>query len=361
MPTTTVDVPGRVFAKAVATILITLLLIGFFRQIATVVVMLALASIIAAVLEPVVGWLTRHRLSRGLASLAALFLLLLILGGLLAIVLPPIITQAVELVNNLPNQLPKLQRALARYPSAYNAIAREIQSVRQDPGDFFAGFLRAGFNVLSAIVSGLLVLTLALYLLIDKRRVIDSILQHTPSTYRDRVDRTITECGAVARAYFTGQVIVSALFSCFALIVLIVLGVPYALVVAAFSFVLDAIPNIGATLATVLTVLVALIAESATDALIIAVLFLSYQLVENNYISPRIIGGKLNISPVLTLTAIIIGGQVLGVVGVILAIPIAGMLPVIDRIWFRPAGAPAAAMESAGAGPDRPSPRRSNS
>jgi len=336
MPATSVDISGRVFAKAVAAILITMLLIGFFRQVATVVVMLAVASIIAAVLEPLVAWLTRHRLSRGLASFAALLILLVVLGGLLALILPPLITQAVEFADNLPNLLPRLQRTLAPYPAVYNAIAREVEAVRQDPADFFAGFLRASFSVLSAIVSAFLVLTLALYLLVDKQRVIGSILRHTPESYRERVRRTIIECGAVVRAYFMGQVIVSTIFSVFTVIVLIVLGVPYPLIVAAFAFLLDAIPNIGATLATVLTVLVALIAKSVTDALIIAGLFLVYQLVENNYISPRILGGKLNIPPVLTLTAIIIGGQVLGVIGVIIAIPIAGMLPVLDRIWFTP-------------------------
>lgn len=332
--TTSVNIPARVFAKAALTILITLLLIGFFRQIAAAVVMLALALVVAAVLDPLVGWLTRHRVKRGLASLVAILALLIVLGGLLAMVLPTLITEGISFAQNLPSLLPRLQRALARYPAVFNAIAREVNEVQRDPAAFFTGFLRIGVNILSAIVSGILILTLALYFLIDKQRVIDAVLRHSPPAYRERVNRTMMECGTVVRAYFAGQMIISALFSIFTIIVLLVLGVPYPLIIAAFAFFLDAIPNIGATLATLVTALVALIAESATDAIIIIVAFQVYQLVENNFLSPRILGGRLNIPPVLTLTAIIMGGQILGIIGIILAIPLAGMLPVLDRIWF---------------------------
>jgi len=340
MAQTSVDIPGRVFVKAVLAILITLLLVGFFRQIATVIVMLALALIIAAVLDPLVGWLSRHHVSRGIASLLSLLLLLLVVGGLLAAVLPTLITEGVNFAQDLPNLLPRLERALSPYPAVYNAIARALARVQQDPARFFSGFLRVGVNVISGLLTAFFVLTLALYFLIDKQRILNTVLRLTPAAYRDRLHRTMAECGDVVRAYFAGQAIVSSLFAVFTLIVLIVLGVPYAVIIAAFAFFLDAIPNIGATLATVVTALVALLTNTLTDALIIVALFQGYQLLENNFISPRILGGRLNISPVLTLTAIIIGGQLLGIIGVILAIPLAGMLPVIDRIWITEGQAP---------------------
>lgn len=322
------------FVKATVTILLTLFLIGFFEQIARVGVMLALALIVTAVLDPAVGWLQRHHIPRGLASMFALLFTILLVLALLVLVVPPIVTQGIALAQDLPNILERLRRAVVDYPSVYAAIERQTTTLQRDPSRFFTGFLRVGVSVLAAIVSAVLILTLALYLLIDKTRLLKVVLNHTPVHYRARLSQTLAECASVVRAYFTGQAIVSSLFAIYAFIVLMVVGVPFALVLTAFAFVLDGIPNIGNAVATVITAVFALATTSMSAALIVVIAYLAYNLVENNFISPRILGNRLNISPVLTLIAILIGGQVLGVIGVILAIPLAGMLPVIDRIWF---------------------------
>ena len=141
----------------------------------------------------------------------------------------------------------------------------------------------------------------------------------------------------VIRAYFIGQTIVSSIFAVFTFLLLTVLDVPYAAVFAALAFFLDAIPNIGATLANVIPATVALATRGLTTALIVVAAVLVYQQVENNVIQPRVLSGRLNVPPVLTLIAILAGGKLLGVLGVILAIPLAGMLPVLERIWITPA------------------------
>lgn len=336
---TRVDVPARVFVKVVVTILLTLFLIGFFEQITRVVVMLALALIITAVLDPAVGWLQRHHIPRGLASALALLCMVILVLALLVLVVPPVITQGIALAQDLPNILERLRRALVDYPSIYAAIERHTTALQRDPSRFFTGFFRFGVSVLAAIVTGILILTLALYCLVDKTRLLNAVLRHTPVHYRSRVSQTIRECASVIRAYFAGQAIVSTLCAIYVFIVLTILGVPFAIVLTAFAFVLDGIPNIGSTVSTVITGITALATTSPTAAIVVVIAYQAYNLVENNFISPRILGNRLNIPAVLTLTAILIGGQVLGVIGVVLAIPLAGMLPVFDRIWF-PASQP---------------------
>ena len=105
-------------------------------------------------------------------------------------------------------------------------------------------------------------------------------------------------------------------------------------VFAALAFFLDAIPNIGATLANVIPATVALATRGLTTALIVVAAVLVYQQLENNIIQPRVLSKRLNVPPVLTLIAILVGGKLLGVLGVILAIPLAGTLPVLERIWI---------------------------
>src|SRR5690606_4830141 len=113
-----------------------------------------------------------------------------------------------------------------------------------------------------------------------------------------------------------------------------VLGVPYAAVFAALALLLAAIPHIGATLANVIPAPDALATRGVTIALVVVAAVLVYQQIENNVIHPRVLSGRLKVPPVLTLIAILVGGKLLGVLGVILAIPHAGMLPVLERIWI---------------------------
>ncbi len=326
--------PWRVFAKAVVTVLATIAIVRFLEQITVVGVMLTLSLFLTAVLSPLTAWLERRGLGRGVASMLAVAAAVLLILGLLALVIPPLVLQAIEFANDLPSRLARLEQGLTRFPGVWEALERRAQVISRDPIDFFTGFLRFGANAVSAIFSAVLIATLALYLLIDHVRIRSAIIRHVSPVYRERVDRTIDETARAVRAYFTGQAIVSGIFAVLTFVLLTILGVPYATVLAAFAFVLDAIPNIGATIAIVLPALIAFSSEGITDALIIVATFMIYQQIENNVISPRILGGKLDIPPILTLLAILVGGALLGVLGIIIAIPLAGTLPVIDRLWI---------------------------
>ncbi|HEX6939304.1 MAG TPA: AI-2E family transporter [Longimicrobiales bacterium] len=354
---TRIDVPWSVFAKAIVALLVAQGLFRFFQQITAVFVILTLALFLTAVLDPLAARLRRLGLGRGLAALAAVAAAVLVLLALLALVIPPLVLEGVEFVDDLPNQLERLRRLSTAYPEVFDALQRIARRIRQDPRGFFTGFLRAGAGAVSTIFSGVLVLTLALYFLIDQWRIRAALLGHLPARHRERVDRTITDVARVIRSYFTGQAIVSSIFAVVTFVVLTILGVPYATVLAAVAFVVDAIPNIGATLATVVPALIALASEGWVDALIVVGVFMVYQQIENNVISPRVLGGKLEIPPVLTLVAILVGGAVLGVIGVIIAIPLAGVLPVLDRIWFRGDDA-ATADRPADTGRPEPAPAR---
>lgn len=328
------EVPARTFIKAILAILATILILRFLGQITVVIIMIILALMIASVLNPMVGWLERHKIGRGVASLISIVVVVLGILAFLGIILPPLVIQAIELIQNAPEVIARFQRILIRYPDAYQALENAAFRLRQQPMLLVSGFLRIGTNTASAIFGGVLILTLALYFLIDQEKIRRTLLQHVPERYRDRLDRTITGVSRVIRAYFTGQVIVSSIFAIYTFVLLTILGVPYATILAAMAFFLDAIPNIGATLATIIPAGVALSTRSLTAMIILVIAIMVYQQVENNFISPRILGGRLEIPPVLTLIAILVGGAVFGIVGIILAVPLAGTLPIIDRLWI---------------------------
>jgi predicted PurR-regulated permease PerM len=211
-----------------------------------------------------------------------------------------------------------------------------MEALRNHPDSVLKRIFRMSVGAISIGVAGVLVLTLALYFLIDGARVRAAVLRLTPVAYRTRVDQTLTGTADVVRHYLIGRTIVSALFATFMFVLLTLLGVPYATVFAVMAFFFDSIPQVGATLATVFPFLVAL-SRSMTSALIVVVAVLIFQQVENSFISPRVLSGKLKIPPLITLIAVLAGAKLFGIIGALLAIPLAGMLPVLERVWIAPA------------------------
>jgi len=335
---TRLEVPGRVFVQAIIATLLTYAILRFFTQVLGVVVLLAMSLILASILAPFVGWLERHKIKRGLAALIGIAVIVLIILALLGLVIPPLVIQGIEFANTLPDLIDRWQLELARYPDISQALESIAAKLQQDPAAIFSGFLRFGLNAASALFGFVLWLTLTLYFLIDRERIRKAVLRQVPERYRERADLTLVETARLVRAYFVGQVILSSIFAAYTFILLTVLGIPYAAILAALGFFLAAIPNIGSLIATILPALLAL-TQSVTKAIIVAAAIIIYNQLENNLISPRILGRRLQIPPVLTMIAILVGGALFGILGIIIAIPLAGVVPVLERIWVQRNGA----------------------
>jgi predicted PurR-regulated permease PerM len=338
-------IPTSTLVKVAVFVLVTLAILWFVASLGNVLVLILLALLMAAVLSAPVGWLERRGLGRGLGAVLSVVVVLVVVSGVVALVLPPLIREVQEFIANLPQTAEGLRGRLRGSPEVYDTVVRHAEGLIGDPGGLLTGVLQFGFGFVSAIFTGVLVLTLALYFLVDGDRVRAALLRLTPHQYRERVNATLAGTGEVMRGFFIGQTILSSIFAAYTFVLLTVLGVPYAGVFAALAFFLDAIPNIGSALATVLPGLVGL-SQSVTTAVIVVAAIMVYNQIENNVISPRVMSRKVNVPPVATLIAVLVGAKLLGLIGVILAIPIAGTLPVLERIWI------------AGRGPERTDPEQ---
>ena len=329
-----IEVPGATFAKAAVAVVLIVIALWAIRTLSSILLLIALSLIVAGMLSGIVSWLQRRGLGRGLASVLALMVAVIVIAGVLAMVLPPLVIETIEFVNNLPEIAAQVEARLRPYPDLRVAIENRIDELRRDPWDLVGGVVQAGRDALGVVIGGVLLLTPDLYFLIDVERDRGAVHRLTPPRYRDRVGATIDAAGSTVRAYFIGQAIVSTLFAAYTFLLLTILGVPYAIVMAALGFVLDAIPNIGSLLATIIPALLALTISPVVAAITVGA-FLVYQQIENNLISPRVIGNRLNIPPVMTMIAVLVGGRLMGVIGIFIAIPIAGMMPSFERIWIR--------------------------
>ncbi|MGH7460814.1 MAG: AI-2E family transporter [Longimicrobiales bacterium] len=332
---TRLEIPAATLAKLAVAVLLTLAAIWLVTSLSRVIVLVVLALVIAVVLSPLAGWLEGKGLSRGLAALLSMLAVMVVVGLVLAITIPPLINELGEFFDNLPRTGQRLRERLAGQPELYNAVTSKIDALRRNPGSVLSGAFHFGFGLATNIFIGVLILTIALYLLIDGKATRANVLRLTPAAYRARVAATMAGCAQVIKSYFIGRSIISAIFAVFTFLLLTVLHVPYATVFGALAFFFGAIPNIGSALATVLPSLIALAYRGITTALIVAGALLAYNQLENNFIQPRVLSKKMNLSAVATMIGVVAGGRLLGVIGVILAVPIVGMLPVLARIWIR--------------------------
>ena len=322
-------------------VVVTIALILFLGQIWQILFLVFLGLFLAMVLSSPVSWLQGHGLSRGLAIGAVLGTAIGVLLLVLWIGAPPLVAQTREFLAQLPSDIDKaLAWTANRWPEFYAQVSTMVasQQANLDAGSVdFQGVLAQGIDLVSGVINIGIVVIIAVYILADQGESLEGLYQWLPPRQADKLRRTFPAVTKVVNGYVVGQGINSALFALFTLILLTALHVPSAIVLALIAAIGDAIPQVGVTIATIPAVLLAL-TQSVQTALIVLVAYMMYQVIENYITSPRVFSQTLQLRPLTTLISVLIGGKLLGIVGVLLALPVAAALPTVMEIWFRDEG-----------------------
>ncbi len=329
-----IDIPWRTIIRILATI-------GFLvlvMRLSEVLFQIFLGFLLAAALFPLVQRLERKGVRRSFAVVIVLLGVLLVLSLVIAAIIPSLIQQAADFWNNTPQHARDAFAWLKpREPELYNRVITYVD--RQTSG---ADVTEVDINVEQAISGGQTVFSVlagivtafavAAFTLTGGEQVLRSLGRVLPEGQEEKVRRMAPEVTRVVSGYVIGQGINSSLFAIFTFIIFTALGLPSPLVAAVIAFVLDAIPIVGATIATVIFTILAL-TVSTTGALIVIVACTTYQQFENYVTSPRVFGRTLNISPFTSLISVLIGGKLLGIPGVLLGPSIAAMISAVLRVW----------------------------
>ena len=297
-----------------------------------VAVQLLIALVLAAALEPAVRWLQRRHLPRSLAVAAVA---VGILGGLalgVTLLLQPLIDESRAFADELPAYVEDGRSLLEDNSDLYARLQSGAQSASADPTILLGGVLEVGQGLVGAVTTTFVVVVFTIYILLDGTRIYAWLVRYARADTRDKLDRTIPEVIKVINGYVVGQLFTSAVFGVFTFVLLSLLDVPQPLFLAGVAFVADAIPIAGVVIATVPAVLLAL-TVSPTAAIAVLVAYLIYQQIENYVIVPRVYRSTLQISSFAVLVAVLIGGTLLGILGVLLALPAAAAVPAIEKIW----------------------------
>jgi predicted PurR-regulated permease PerM len=304
----------------------------------SVLVLIGLALFIAAGLDPVVGWLTRHRVPRSAAVAAVLLGVFGVAAGFFAAAIPPLAAQTARLASELPHYAHTLQdhnSQLGRFNARYHIEQRLSHLLATRGSSLVGGVLGAGELVLGAVASMLVVFVLVVYFLAGMPRIKLFAYRLAPHSRRARVillgDEIFTKVGG----FVLGNVVTSVIAGLGTYVWMLAFGIPYPLLLALFVALMDLIPVIGSTIGGAVVSLVAL-TVSLPVAIATLAFYIGYRLAEDYLLVPRVMGSTVKVPAVVSVVAVLVGGALMGIVGALVAIPAAAALRLLlHEVTFR--------------------------
>jgi predicted PurR-regulated permease PerM len=296
-----------------------------FIRARSVLIIIGLAAFIAVGLDPVVGWLVRRRIPRWAAVVIVVGCALGVAAAFLAAAIPPLASEATSLAHQIPHYMHDLQdrnSQLGRLNFKYHIQQRLSKLVTGGGSSLIGGVLGAGELVLSTASFIVVVLVLSIYFLAGLPRIKVFAYQLVPHSRRPRVILIGDEILAKVGGYVLGNFITSVIAGLGTYFWLLAFNVPYPVLLAMFVALLDLIPVIGSTIGGAVVTLVAL-TVSVPVAIATLGFYIGYRLAEDYLIVPRIIGRTVQLPAIVSLVAVLIGGVLLGIVGALVAIPVA--------------------------------------
>jgi predicted PurR-regulated permease PerM len=294
----------------------------------SVLVIVGLALFIAVGLDPVVGWLVRRGVPRWAAVLTVIGCGVAVAAAFLAAAIPPLTSEATALAHQIPQYMHTLQdrnSQLGKLNVKYHLQQRLSKVVTSGGSSLIGGVLGAGELVLSTASFILVVVVLSIYFLAGLPRIKVFAYQLVPHSRRPRVILISDEVLAKVGGYLLGNFITSAIAGLGTYVWMLALGIPYPILLGMFVALADLIPVIGSTVGGAVVTLVAL-TVSLPVALATIAFYIVYRLAEDYLLVPRVMGRTVQVPAIVSLIAVLIGGVLLGIIGALVAIPIAAAI-----------------------------------
>jgi predicted PurR-regulated permease PerM len=317
-------------------------LIAFLFLAWHIITWILIALFLALALNPAVELFERHGLRRSLASLLVFLLTLIALGGLGALLIPPLIDQVEEFVAAVPDFVEDLTAGrgpLGFLQEDYQIVDKVRAAIEKQGAGGVLGITNASIAVARGVVSFVIgVVTIAfltIFMLIEGPRLVERFRGSLPESMKPRWDRVGGDIYRTVGGYVGGNLLISVIAGVSSAIVFFVLGSSYAIALAVVVALLDLIPLAGATLAAIIVSTVAFIELGWVKGVIVIGFFVLYQQLENHILQPVIYGRTVQLSPLTVLIAILIGAELVGILGALAAIPVAGIVQAIAREIIR--------------------------
>jgi predicted PurR-regulated permease PerM len=333
----------RTVATALLTAAMVLGALFLLWQVRTFVGWFVIALFLAAVLNPAVNWLQRrHRLMKrpfaiAITYLGVLVALLLVVGIFVPVLVDQIngLVKFVTTAANAPEGPTEYIKGLAKDNGLGGFLQRfgdQLKNLRDELGalikNLFSSTGAIAISAAGALAALATILTLTFFLLLGSERYVNAGVGLFPEAHRPLVRRLLTQSAGAISGYVTGNLAISVICGVTTFVVLVVLGMPYAAPLALLVAVLDLVPLVGATLGGALLVIVGLFVEP-WKAVVLLAFVLIYQQVESNFLQPMVYSKAVQLNGLVILIALLVGAQLLGIPGALLAIPVAEIIRIV--------------------------------
>ena len=317
---------------------VTLFLVYLLRQ---PLAWLAIAAFIAVAVSGPVNLLNR-RMKRGFAITLVYLGVVMVPILVAAIVIPPLIREGQEFVDSFPayaadvTEFVNGNATLSKLEDEYDLTGRlqELSSELPSRVDDAATLLRdLGVGAVNSVFAGVTILLLSIFIVGGGPRWTASALARQPADRAESLERARMRIGKAVGNYVGGALLQATIAGITSFVVLLILGVPFAAPLAVIVFLLDLIPLVGATLGAIIVGIVTLFSDFPTSTIVWIVWAIIYQQIENNLIQPQIQKRAVQVEPIVVLISVLFGSTLFGILGAIVAIPVAASIQIAVKEW----------------------------
>jgi predicted PurR-regulated permease PerM len=329
----------RTIVRVFFTLVALVVLLYMLYLVRSVLGLLCIAIFLAVALGPAVDNARKLKLPRAasiLATFLGMFLAIFLIG---LIVVPPIVNEVEAFAGDVPNYIDDIRsnKTLREYDDKYDITKKLEDQAKSLPSRLgqAAGALQAvTVGVFSTVLQLVTVLTITFFLLLDGGRIVNFLLAQVRPEHQDRLRAVAADIYGATGGYVAGALALATAAGISTYIVLSILGVPFSVPLAVLMAFFDLIPLVGSTIGGVLVGVVTVFADFPGDTIIWVIYVIVYQQVENSVFQPLVYRRTVNLHPLAVITAILVGSSLLGVLGALVAIPIAAAIQIaLKDVW----------------------------
>ncbi len=341
-------VPVRTIVATIGFVVVTLALIWLIITAHRALLWMLVAAFFAIALYPVVGWVETHVTfgRRSIATLLVFTLASVIVLGVVAAVVVPLTRQAAEAADDLPRLIEDTRNGRGPMGNLLERVhaLQYIQDHQDDIQQHLAGLSTPTLNVIRMAITGVFavvtIFVLAYLMVLEGPVFIDSFLALFDPEHADRIRKVGADCAKTITGYLSGNLLLSVICGVSTYAVLKIVGAPFPALVALFVAITDLIPLVGATLGAVVASAAGFV-HSVEAGIVLVVFFVAYQQLENHLLQPIIYARTVKLNPLTVIVSILIAVEIAGILGALLAIPVAGIIAIIARdVWDHHRGRP---------------------
>jgi predicted PurR-regulated permease PerM len=337
-----VDAPARAIVRITLIIVAVALMLYLIYRLRRPITWLFIATFLAVALSRPVNFLNRY-VRRGLAITAVYLGMLATVVGLALLLIPPIINEINDVADNAPRYAQDVREYVQKNDTLRNLeedyeitekLETEASKLPEKLGGA-AGLLRdIGFGLVNSIFALVTILVLTAFILAGGRGWVESGLATQPPERAERLRRVLEGIAQAISGYVNGALLISFIDGAMAFLVLTVLDVPFAAPLAVVMGFMSLIPLVGATIGAVLVGIVTAFADFPRDTIVWTIYAVVYQQFENNVIQPQVQRRTVQVNPFVVLVSVLFGATLLGVLGALVAIPIAASIQIVLKEWW---------------------------